>query len=101
MQVMPSKEEENSHSEVKEEKTANAGLTTLTDKKMNVIIAGSGNVAESLARAMSRAGVEVVQVYARNETRGREVAGIAHAQWCGAAEELLPCLLYTSDAADE
>ena len=77
-------------------------LRTLTDKRMRVTIAGSGNVAESLARAMSRAGVEVVQVYARNEMRGREVARIAHAQWCGTAKELLPAdivIVAVSDGA--
>lgn len=57
---------------------------------MRVTLAGSGNVAESLARAMSRAGIGVVQVCARNEMKGREVARIAGAQWCGRAEELLP-----------
>lgn len=69
---------------------------------MRVTIAGSGNVAESLARAMSRAGVDVVQVYARNETRGREVAGIAGSRWCGRAEELLPTdivIIAVSDGA--
>lgn len=69
---------------------------------MRVTIAGSGNVAESLARAMSRAGVEVVQVFARNEARGRAVACIAGAQWCGRAENLLPTdavIIAVSDGA--
>lgn len=69
---------------------------------MKVTLAGSGNVAESLARAMSRAGVEVVQILARNETRGREVARIAGARWCASAAELLPAdivIIAVSDGA--
>ena len=43
---------------------------------MRVVIVGSGNVAESLALGLHEAGVEVVQVFARNEARGREVAAM-------------------------
>ncbi len=71
-------------------------------KDMRVTLAGSGNVAESLSRAMFRAGIEVVQVCARNETRGREVARIAGAQWCGSPAELQPTdmvIIAVSDCA--
>ena len=41
---MPSKEEENSHSEVKEEKPANAGLTTLKSLKSLRTLKKSGGL---------------------------------------------------------
>ena len=49
---------------------------------MRVVVLGSGNVAESLAQAIAEAdGVELVQVFARNEERGRKVAELAHTEW--------------------
>ncbi len=71
---------------------------------MRVVIIGSGNVAEALARAAAAEGIEVVQVWARNEARGREVARIAGCPWCGTAEGLAPAELYliaVRDAAIE
>lgn len=47
-----------------------------------MVIIGSGNVAESLARAAKERGVAVEQVFARNQVRGRLVAQIAGADWC-------------------
>ena len=49
---------------------------------MRVVVVGSGNVAESLAQAIAEAeGLELVQVFARNEKRGRSVAELAHSEW--------------------
>ncbi|MBQ5647519.1 MAG: DUF2520 domain-containing protein [Alistipes sp.] len=49
---------------------------------MKIVIIGSGNVAESLAQAVAEAdGVELVQLFARNEERGRKVAELAHTEW--------------------
>ena len=49
---------------------------------MRVVVIGSGNVAESLAQAIAEAeGLELVQVFARNEERGRKVAELAHSEW--------------------
>jgi predicted short-subunit dehydrogenase-like oxidoreductase (DUF2520 family) len=49
---------------------------------MKIVIVGSGNVAESLAQAIAEAeGLELVQVFARNEERGRKVAELAHSEW--------------------
>ena len=49
---------------------------------MRVVVVGSGNVAESLAQAIAEAdGLELVQVYARNEERGRKVAELAKTEW--------------------
>ena len=49
---------------------------------MKIVIIGSGNVAESLAQAIAEAeGLELVQVFARNEERGRKVAELAQTKW--------------------
>ena len=49
---------------------------------MRIVVVGSGNVAESLAQAVAEAeGLELVQIYARNEERGRRVAKLAHSEW--------------------
>ena len=49
---------------------------------MRVVVIGSGNVAESLAQAIAEAeGLELVQLFARNEERGRRVAELAKCEW--------------------
>lgn len=48
---------------------------------MRVVIIGSGNVAEALARALRKAEVELVQIFARNEERGRRVAELGATEW--------------------
>lgn len=69
---------------------------------MRVVIVGSGNVAEALAVALSEAQVDVVQIFSRNESRGREVARLSGAEWSGT--ELREAELYliaVSDSAVE
>ncbi len=63
-------------------------------KAIRVAIIGSGNVAEALARALRRAPVEVVQVWARNAERGRKVARLAETRWCGEADGLAVADIY-------
>ena len=46
-----------------------------------VVIIGSGNLAEALARAVAGSGAKPVQVFARNAERGRAVAALAGTQW--------------------
>ena len=68
---------------------------------MRVVVVGSGNVAESLAQAIAEAeGLELVQVFARNEERGRKVAELANTEWsnCSLAEADL-YLISVSDNA--
>lgn len=48
---------------------------------MRVVIVGSGNVAEALAIGLHEADVAVVQIYARNEQRGRELATMIGSKW--------------------
>ena len=46
-----------------------------------VVIIGSGNLAEALARAVAKSGLELVQIFARNAERARIVAEIAATDW--------------------
>lgn len=49
---------------------------------MRIVVVGSGNVAESLAQVIAEAeGLELVQVFARNEERGRKIAELSHTEW--------------------
>ncbi len=49
---------------------------------MKIVVVGSGNVAESLAQAIAEVeGLELVQLFARNEERGRKVAELANTEW--------------------
>lgn len=66
---------------------------------MRVVVVGSGNVAESLAQAVAEAdGLELVQVYARNEERGRRVAELAQSKWSNS--ELAEADLYLISVSD-
>ena len=66
---------------------------------MKVVVVGSGNVAESLAQAIAEAeGLDLVQVFARNEERGRKVAALAHTEWSNS--ELAEADLYLISVSD-
>lgn len=66
---------------------------------MKIVIVGSGNVAESLAQAVAEAdGLELVQIFARNEERGRKVAELAHSEWSNS--ELAEADLYLISVSD-
>ena len=69
------------------------------EQDMRVVVVGSGNVAESLAQAIAEAdGLELVQLFARNEERGRKVAELAHSAWSGS--ELAEADLYLVSVSD-
>lgn len=66
---------------------------------MKIVVVGSGNVAESLAQAVTEAeGLELVQVFARNEERGRKVAELAHTEWSNSV--LVAADLYLISVSD-
>ena len=66
---------------------------------MKIVIVGSGNVAESLAQAVAEAeGLELVQIFARNEECGRKVAELAHTEWSNS--ELAEADLYLISVSD-
>lgn len=71
---------------------------------MKVVVVGSGNVAESLAQAVAEAdGLELVQLFARNEERGRKVAELAHTEWSNSslAEADLYLVSVSDNAVEE
>ena len=46
-----------------------------------IVIIGSGNLAEALARAVAKSELELVQIFARNAERARVVAELAATGW--------------------
>ena len=69
-------------------------------KTLKVTIIGSGNVAEAFAKALRNSPNQLVQIYARNEVRGRAVASLAGCEWCGVPEQLKPAELYLFCVSD-
>lgn len=53
-----------------------------------IVLIGSGNLAEALARALPKSPLEAVQIYARNCERGPEVARLAGCPWTDAPQQL-------------
>ena len=53
-----------------------------------VVIIGSGNLAEALARAVAKSDLELVQIFARNPERARVVAELAATDWATHSEML-------------
>ncbi len=67
----------------------------------NVIIIGSGSVAEGLAREISEAdGLDLVQVWARNPERGSWLASETGARWTNRPGELADADLYILAVSD-
>lgn len=52
-----------------------------THPMKRIVIIGSGNLAEALARAVAASSLEAVQIWARNPERGPAVARIAGCGW--------------------
>ena len=66
---------------------------------MRVVVIGSGNVAESLAQAIAEAeDLGLVQIFARNEERGRKVAELANTEWSNTS--LIEADLYLISVSD-
>lgn len=67
-----------------------------------IVLIGSGNLAEALARTISDAEeLELVQVFARNEERGRLVAQIANTSWENSPQKLATADLYLIAVSDK
>ena len=68
---------------------------------MRAVVVGSGNVAEAFARALAECrGVDLVEIVARNEERGRAIAESVGAQWCGDAREAAVADIYIISVSD-
>lgn len=71
------------------------------DKRVRVVVIGSGNVAESLALNLARNGcVDLCQIYARNGERGRELADMAGTVWTDKRAELAAAEIYIIAVSD-
>ena len=69
-------------------------------KPTKVTIIGSGNVAEAFATALRDTQNQVVQIFARNEVRGKAVADIAGCRWCNNPAELERADIYLLCVSD-
>lgn len=65
-----------------------------------VVIVGSGNVAEALARALPASGAELCQVFARNRERGPRVAALGGTTWTADPDRLAEADLYFIAVSD-
>ena len=65
-----------------------------------VVIIGSGNLAEALARAVAESNLQLVQIYARNAERARAVATLAATRWTTQPAELADADLYLVAVSD-
>lgn len=65
-----------------------------------VVIVGSGNVAEALARALPASGAELCQVFARNRERGPRVAALGSTTWTADPDRLAEADLYLIAVSD-
>lgn len=65
-----------------------------------IVIIGSGNLAEALARAVAKSPLRLVQIFARNTSRGPEVARIAGTTWTCDPERLARADLYVIAVSD-
>ena len=67
----------------------------------DVVVVGSGNVAESLARAVAAAeGLRLVQIFARNAARGAAVAASSGTAWSADPAALAAADLYLVAVSD-
>lgn len=66
-----------------------------------VVIVGSGNLAEALARAVAQSDLQLVQLFARNAARGKTVAAIAGTEWTSDPAELAAADIYLVTVSDK
>lgn len=66
-----------------------------------VVIVGSGNLAEALAQAVARSGLQLVQLFARNAARGEAVAALAGTQWTADPARLADADIYLISVSDK
>lgn len=67
----------------------------------SIVLIGSGNLAEALARAISRTeGVEFRQIFARNRERGMALAALSGTAWTSDPAELSSADLYILAVSD-
>ena len=73
-------------------------ISNKDEQDMRVVVVGSGNVAESLVQGLKEGGLDVVQVFARNEARGTKLAEMVGSQW--SHSELAEADLYIISVSD-
>ena len=70
-------------------------------QRCDVVVVGSGNVAEAFARSLARCeGVTLRQIYARNEQRGRAIAQMCGCTWSNHMTSIAPADVYIIAVSD-
>ena len=70
-------------------------------QRCDVVVIGSGNVAEAFARTLAACeGVVLRQIFARNEARGRAIADMVGVEWCCDMEYIAAADLYLIAVSD-
>ncbi len=72
----------------------------MSSELKRVVIIGSGNLAEALARAVAKSDLELVQLFARNAERGKAVAAIAGTEWTADPARLAEADIYLIAVSD-
>lgn len=73
----------------------------MSNDRVEVVIIGSGNVAEAFACALSKSeAIRLKQIFARNEARGRAIAERVNSVWSNRPEELMPADIYIISVSD-
>ncbi len=67
---------------------------------IRIVILGSGNVAYSLARAIAKTDLNLVQIYSRNQEKGSALAQAVNCDYTNDTEALAPADLYIISVTD-
>lgn len=82
--------------------TRRLGIKRLRNKvDVRVVVVGSGNVAEAFARSLAQNHyVNLLQIFARNEERGRYIAKETLSSWTNQSDELADADIYIISVSD-
>lgn len=82
--------------------TRRLGIKRLRNKvDVRVVVVGSGNVAEAFARSLAQNHhVNLLQIFARNEERGRYIAKETLSSWTNHSDELADADIYIISVSD-
>lgn len=73
----------------------------MSNDRVEVVIIGSGNVAEAFALAVSKCeAISLKQIFARNATRGRAIAERVNSAWSNRPEEFMSADIYIISVSD-
>lgn len=72
----------------------------MKNKPIDIVLIGTGNLAEQLALALTQCGAGLRQIYGRNEVRARELGELCHTPHTSKPEEVVVADLYLVAVSD-